>query len=378
MTAATTPSFTSDSSESGYVLIGVLFLVVILLIGLAVAAPKVATEIRRDKELELYHRGMQYSRAIHLYYKKFGNYPISLDQLQNTNNLKFLRRRYKDPMTGKDDWKLIHMGEATVPQTGLFGQPTGTTAAGQAGNSGTGSNSGPGASSGSGFGGNSGSSFGSSGGSSFGNNSGSSFGNSGGSSFGNSFGGNSGSTGGSSFGNSFSNGGSSSPGSGAAGGTGSTDPNSGATSGSAFGNSGGNTGGATGLGNSSLSSTNGSPIGSTGPIVGVASISKKESIREFKKQKHYNQWEFVYNPAADMGGIGGNTGSGMLQQNGNTNNSFGNSFGNSSGSSFGNSSGSSFGNNSGSSFGNSNGNQNSTNPGGGTTSPAPTPPTNQQ
>src|SRR5271170_5884005 len=124
------------ASEDGYILIGVLFLVVVLLIGLAIAAPKIATQIRRDKELEMYHRGMQYTRAIRLYYKKFNAYPISLDQLENTNNIKFLRKRYTDPFTGKADWRLIHVGEAKVPPMGFFGQPLGV--AGANGVSGTG------------------------------------------------------------------------------------------------------------------------------------------------------------------------------------------------------------------------------------------------
>src|SRR5271154_6689042 len=110
-----------QTGEEGYILIGVLFLVVVLLIGLAIAAPKIATQIRRDKELELYHRGMQYTRAIKLYYKKFGHYPTTLDQLENTNNIRFLRKRYKDPFTGKPDWRLIHYGEPLKAQpTGLF------------------------------------------------------------------------------------------------------------------------------------------------------------------------------------------------------------------------------------------------------------------
>ena len=31
-------------------------------------------------------------------------------------------------------------------------------------------------------------------------------------------------------------------------------------------------------------------------MIGVASMSRKASIKEFKKQKHYNEWEFVYDP----------------------------------------------------------------------------------
>ena len=94
----------------------VLFLMVLLLIALAVAAPKVAISIQREREIELVHRGDQYKRAIKLYYKKFGAYPSSIDQLMNTNQVRFLRKRYTDPITGKNDWRLIYMGQAKVPQ----------------------------------------------------------------------------------------------------------------------------------------------------------------------------------------------------------------------------------------------------------------------
>ncbi len=36
------------------------------------------------------------------YYKKFGRYPTRLEDLENTNNQRYLRKRYKDPITGKD------------------------------------------------------------------------------------------------------------------------------------------------------------------------------------------------------------------------------------------------------------------------------------
>src|SRR5215470_12523323 len=113
----------SPQSESGYILLAVLFMVVLILIGLAVAAPRIAADIQRDREDDLLHRGLQYKRAIKLYNKKFGGYPSSIDQLENTNKIRFLRKRYVDPMTGKDDWKIIHLGEAHVKPVGLFGQP---------------------------------------------------------------------------------------------------------------------------------------------------------------------------------------------------------------------------------------------------------------
>jgi hypothetical protein len=39
------------------------------------------------------------------------------------------------------------------------------------------------------------------------------------------------------------------------------------------------------------------------PIIGVASTSKNKSIREFNKKDHYNQWQFIYDPSSDRGGL---------------------------------------------------------------------------
>jgi type II secretory pathway pseudopilin PulG len=103
-----------DNQQSGFVLLAVLFMVALILIGLAVAAPRVAKDIQRDKETELYHRGLQYSRAIRLFYRKTGNYPTDLSQLENTNNIRFLRKRYVDPITGQP-FRIIHQGEAKTP-----------------------------------------------------------------------------------------------------------------------------------------------------------------------------------------------------------------------------------------------------------------------
>jgi hypothetical protein len=37
--------------------------------------------------------------------------------------------------------------------------------------------------------------------------------------------------------------------------------------------------------------------------VGVASTSKVQSIREFNHKNHYNQWQFIYDPSMDRGGL---------------------------------------------------------------------------
>ena len=117
--------------QRGYALLAVLLLLALILLATMAAAPRLAQQIRRDREEELIHRGTQYARAIKRYYKKFGHYPASLQQLEDTNHLRFLRRRYKDPMTEKGEWRLIHVGEAKVTPKGFA--PPGGQASGLAG-----------------------------------------------------------------------------------------------------------------------------------------------------------------------------------------------------------------------------------------------------
>ena len=101
-----------------------IFLMALLVISLAIAAPKMARSIQRDRDLETFHRGMQYRRAIQLYYRKFHAYPPNVEALVNTNDIRFLRKKYTDPMTGQDDWKPIAFGQNKTPTAmGFFGQP---------------------------------------------------------------------------------------------------------------------------------------------------------------------------------------------------------------------------------------------------------------
>jgi type II secretory pathway pseudopilin PulG len=109
--------------EEGYILIGVIILLAIFLILMAIAVPKVRESIRRDQEVETMHRGKQYMRALQLYYRKFRRYPQSVDDLVDTNGLRFLRQKYADALTGKDDWQPVFMGQNKAPLSmGYFGQ----------------------------------------------------------------------------------------------------------------------------------------------------------------------------------------------------------------------------------------------------------------
>ena len=113
----------STASQEGFALVGLVVAIFIILLALSVAAPTVARSLRREREVEAVHRANQYVNAIRRYYIKTNTYPGSLEQLDKTNNIRYLRQKYTDPMTGKPDWRLIKIGENKTSVKGFFGQP---------------------------------------------------------------------------------------------------------------------------------------------------------------------------------------------------------------------------------------------------------------
>jgi len=81
-----------------------------MVVALSAVLPRAFVQARRDREADLIHRGRQYERAIQLYFRKFRRYPAKLEDLENTNGIRFLRRRFSDPITGSDEWRIIHIG----------------------------------------------------------------------------------------------------------------------------------------------------------------------------------------------------------------------------------------------------------------------------
>lgn len=268
-----------DQGEEGFMLVGLIVAIFFILLVLSVAAPKVAKELRREQEVEAVHRGNQYVRAIRLYYRKNGHYPGSMEQLEKTNNIRFLRQQYVDPLTGKADWKLIHTGEAKTTVKGFFGQPLTGMAPGLGAAAGLGSAgaigagaTGPGQTgSGSAFGG-SASGGGGLGGSSLG-----------------SGGGLGASSGPATLGGSSTSG---AAGTGAAGG-----PGAGTLGGDSSGAGSTNTlGSASGISSQSASSF----TGGGAPIVGVGVPKEGDSITILNEQTTYNTWEFIYDPRIEQ------------------------------------------------------------------------------
>jgi type II secretory pathway pseudopilin PulG len=92
--------------DSGYILLGIIILLVILGISLVAAVPLWQKAVQREREQELIFRGYQYMQAIARYQQKYpGAYPPSVEVLVEQ---KFLRKAYKDPMGGKDgEWNML-------------------------------------------------------------------------------------------------------------------------------------------------------------------------------------------------------------------------------------------------------------------------------
>jgi hypothetical protein len=97
-------------SESGFAMLLVFVMAAAIAISLYYAMPRVAFESQRDKEQTLIDRGEQYKRAIQLYVRQNRRWPAKVEDLESTNGKRYLRRRYVDPMTGKDEWRPVHVG----------------------------------------------------------------------------------------------------------------------------------------------------------------------------------------------------------------------------------------------------------------------------
>ena len=235
-----------SGSEAGFMLVFVVLMTALILIALAVAAPVVARDLQRDKEIEAQHRANEYVRAIRLYYRKFKTYPPSMDALENTNNVRFLRKQYIDPLTGKNDWRIIHVGENKTTVKGFFGEPLGgLNTSGAGGGLGSASSLASGSST-------NGSSSG-------------------------------GSTGSTTTPSTTVN---------------SNSPLSAGFQGATIGGS--TTGGSTTSGSSSSSSTSSSGTTSIGQIMGVGTSKTGESILNPNGQTTYETWEFIYDPKIEL------------------------------------------------------------------------------
>jgi type II secretory pathway pseudopilin PulG len=109
-------------AEAGYAMAALLVALSVMAILMTAVMPVWKQSAQREKEEELIFRGQQYTHALTLFSRKYANAaPPNLDVLVEQ---RFLRRKYKDPITNSD-FQLILAGQnpsGSTPQTGR-GQP---------------------------------------------------------------------------------------------------------------------------------------------------------------------------------------------------------------------------------------------------------------
>lgn len=113
----------ASQGERGFALLFVFLMAAVIGLYLYMQLPRVAFESERDKEQLLIDRGEQYKRAIQLYVLAVKKYPSKIEDLENTNDKRYLRQRYIDPFTGKDEWRLIHVNAAGILTDSLVQKP---------------------------------------------------------------------------------------------------------------------------------------------------------------------------------------------------------------------------------------------------------------
>ena len=114
---------TRRSLAAGFTYIGVLVLVAIM--GLAAALVSELWQIaqQREKEQELLFVGNQFRRALGMYSAN-GGAPLRLEDLLKDSRVpgvrRYLRKIYRDPITGGTDWGLVKSGGTEGVITGVY------------------------------------------------------------------------------------------------------------------------------------------------------------------------------------------------------------------------------------------------------------------
>lgn len=117
---------TGKRGAGGYTLLGLLFFIAGLGVGLAALGTHWSAQARKEKEIELLFIGEEYRRALDGYYRAgpggFQRHPRRLEDLLEDNRFPYvvrhLRRIYRDPMTGESEWGLER--DALGDITGIY------------------------------------------------------------------------------------------------------------------------------------------------------------------------------------------------------------------------------------------------------------------
>jgi type II secretory pathway pseudopilin PulG len=101
--------------DRGYAMAALLVAMSVMAVLMSALLPVWSHMATREKEEELIFRGKQYARAIGLFQRKFANTaPPTIDVLVEQ---RFLRKKYKDPITN-DDFQPIYANQAAIQPPG--------------------------------------------------------------------------------------------------------------------------------------------------------------------------------------------------------------------------------------------------------------------
>src|SRR6188508_2311424 len=104
-----------SSRQRGYAMAALLVAMSVMAVLMSALMPVWSQMARREKEEELVFRGKQYARAIGLFQRKYANTaPPTIDLLVEQ---RFLRKKYKDPITN-DDFQPIYANQAAIQPPG--------------------------------------------------------------------------------------------------------------------------------------------------------------------------------------------------------------------------------------------------------------------
>lgn len=114
----------TGNGARGFTYLSLLFFLAVLGVGLAATAISWQTAMQRERERELLFVGGQFQEAIALYYHRSPGeakeFPRKLDDLVKDARFpgveRYLRRVYRDPLTGTDKWGLV-----PAPDGGIMG-----------------------------------------------------------------------------------------------------------------------------------------------------------------------------------------------------------------------------------------------------------------
>ena len=129
-----------QDGQRGYAMAALLVSVTVMAIVMSALLPVWRQQAQREKEAELAFRGEQYARAIYLFNAKNGGMnPPSIDALVQG---RYLRKKYKDPMTEDGEFQPLAVGVNQPGQPGPQGGPGRGAAPGRGGGAAGGGRSG--------------------------------------------------------------------------------------------------------------------------------------------------------------------------------------------------------------------------------------------